>query len=186
MTALALALLAALAVATIAVWTVRRRAMRRERRRVTALTELAGRLDATAASFPETRTTRVEALSRAPAPLVGVEPGGRAALVDAATTAVRRARGSGARLAVAVVESEDRVAVDLARDVGQVVGMTTYTVGPRSIAVVLPGAGRAEALGVLARIQAACGVTGRAFELEPVEDAVELLARVLEPVPAGD
>ena len=105
-------------------------------------------------------------------------PGGRAALVDATSAAVRRARADGTRLAVAIVES-DRGAETIARDVASLAGLPTYAIGPRSLALVLPGSGRADAFGVLARIEVACGATGRAVELEPGEDAVELLARLL-------
>jgi hypothetical protein len=162
---------------------VRRRAIERERRRVDALTALAGQLEGVAASLRETRATPPEPSPRAPAPLVDVEPGGRAALVAATTDAVRGARAAETRLAVAVIEAADSEAEELGSDVVSAVGLTAYTVGPRSIAVVLPGASRAGALGVLARIQAACGATGHAVELEPDESAVELLARVLAPVP---
>ena len=96
------------------------------------------------------------------------------------------ARAEGTRLAVAVVDAADGNAGRLGEDVASVVGLTAYTVGPRSIAMLLPGAGRAQALGVVARIQAACGATGRAVELEPGEDAVELLARVLGSGSAAD
>ena len=59
----------------------------------------------------------------------------------------------------------------------KVAGAPAYEVGPRSVVLVAPGAGRAEALGLLARIQAASGATGTAVELEPDEDAVALLTR---------
>ena len=60
-----------------------------------------------------------------------------------------------------------------------VTGTGAYEVGPRNVAIVVPGAGRADALGLLARIQAACGATGDAVELDPDEDAVALLTRLL-------
>jgi hypothetical protein len=52
-------------------------------------------------------------------------------------------------------------------------------VGSRAVALVVPGAGRADALGVIARIQAACGATGNAVELAPGDDAVTLVTRLL-------
>ena len=58
-------------------------------------------------------------------------------------------------------------------------GAQAYEVGYRSVALVAPRHGRADALGLLARIQAACGATGTAVEREPDEDAVELLTRLL-------
>ena len=178
MTALALVLLGAVLVAA-AAWVVHRRRIERERGRVDALRVLAGQLEGAAAWLRETRATPPEPSPRPPAPLVGVEPGGRAALVDATTDAVRGARGGGTRLAVAVIQAAESDTDELGSDVGFAVGLTTYAVGPRAVAVVLPGASRAEALGVLARIQAACDATGHAVELEPDESAVELLARLL-------
>jgi hypothetical protein len=182
---LVLVLLAAVLGAA-AAWMFRRRAIERERRRVDALNDVARRLEGVPASLREGRAAASEPLSRAPAPLAGVEPGGRAALVEATSDAVGRARGGGMRLAAAVVEAADSGADTLGGDVASAVGLTNYRVGPRSIAIVLPGASRAEALGVLARIQAGCGATGRAVELEPDESAVELVARLLGSVPAGD
>ena len=67
----------------------------------------------------------------------------------------------------------------LAGVVHEVAHAEAYAVGPRSVALVLPGLGRADALGVLARIEAQCASSGRAVELEPREDAVEFAARLL-------
>jgi hypothetical protein len=181
-TALVFVLLVAAAVAA-AAWVFRRGAIEREQRRVDVLTALAGQLEGVTASLREPRAAPPEPLSRAPAPLAGVEPRGRAALVDATTGAARRARAEGTRLAVALVEAAAGGADELGSDVASVAGSTVYTVGPRSIAVVLPGASRAEALGVLARIQASCGASGHAVELEPDEEAVELLARLFDARP---
>jgi hypothetical protein len=182
MTALVLVLLV-VAVVVASGWGFRRRAIEREHRRVDALNALAGQLEGVAGSLRASRAPAPEPLSRAPAPLPRVAPGGRAALLDATSEAVSRARAEETRLAVAVVEAAKRGADELGGDVASAVGLTAYTVGPQSVAVVLPGAGRAEALGALARIQAACGANGHAVELEPDEEAVELLARLLSPVP---
>ena len=61
----------------------------------------------------------------------------------------------------------------------RVLALLLREVGARSVALVVPGSGRADALGVLARIQAACGATGNAVELEPDDDAVGLVSRLL-------
>ena len=81
--------------------------------------------------------------------------------------------------AVRTLSYEEDPAASLADDVRAVAGSEGYEVGTGSVALVVPGAGRADALGLLARIQAACGATGSAVELEPDEDAVELVARLL-------
>jgi hypothetical protein len=74
------------------------------------------------------------------------------------------ARADGSRLSVAVVESGSTGAAALADEVAAVTGGDAYEVGARAVALVVPGVGRADALGVLARIQAACGATGSAAE----------------------
>ncbi len=186
MTAVALVLVVAVLIVALGLWTSRRRAVERERQRVDALRTLDGQFERVTESLDRARPPVPEPLPRAPAPLAAAAPGGRAALVDASTEAVRRARSEGTRLAVAVVDAADGNAGRLGGDVASAVGLTAYTVGPRSIAMLLPGAGRAQALGVVARIQAACGATGRAVELEPGEDAAELLTRVLGSGSAAD
>ena len=92
------------------------------------------------------------------------------------------ARANDTRLTAAVVEATAELDARRARELGETAGAPVYLVGPRSLALVLPGFGRAAALGVLARIQATHGVQGRVAELEPGETAVELAARLL----AGD
>jgi hypothetical protein len=156
----------------------RRRAIADEQRRVEALTTLAVRLNDLNASLPVPPAT-AEPPPRPPAPLPPIEPGGRAAFLDALTDAVARARADSSRLTVAVVESGATVSAALAGDVRDVTAGDAYEVGPRAVALVVEGAGRADALGVLARIQAACGATGNAVELEPGDDAVALVARLL-------
>lgn len=105
---------------------------------------------------------------------------GRAALVEALSERVAQARADGSRIAAAVVRSGADDATALARSVKAVVDAPVYAVGTRAVALLLPGLGRADALGVLARIEATCRTTGRAVELEQGEDGVELLARLME------
>ena len=159
-------------------WVVRRRAIERERRRVVELTRLADRLRDLNAAL-EDPSTAPEPPPRAPGLLLAPESGGRAALLDALADAVADARAEKARLAVAVVESPSTLAPALAEEVTAITGAETYEIGARSVALVLPGVGRADALGLLARIQAACGATGSAAELEQGESALEVLARLL-------
>ena len=180
--ALVVAAVAAL-VAALA-WLVRRRAIERERRRVVELTSLADRLRDLSAALAAPATPP-EPPPRAPGLLLAPESGGRAALLDTLADAVADARAEKARLAVAVVESPSTRAPALANEVRAIAGADTYEVGSRTVALALPGVGRAGALGLLARIQAACGATGHAVELEDGEDAVELLARLLGPRTGG-
>lgn len=91
------------------------------------------------------------------------------------------ARANDARLTAAVVEATAELDARRVRELGETAGRSVYLVGPRSLALVLPGFGRAAALGVLARIQATHGMQGRVAELEPGETAVELAARLLAP-----
>ena len=179
------ALVVAAVVALIAglVWVVRRRAIEHERRRVVELTSLADRLRDLSAAL-DAPSTAPEPPPRAPG-LVAPESGGRAALLHTLADAVADARAERARLAVAVVESRSTPAPALADEVSAITGADTYEVGSRTVALALPGVGRAGALGLLARIQAACGATGDAVELEDGEDAVELLARLLGPRTGG-
>jgi hypothetical protein len=183
MTLLVFVLVSALLVAAVVGWAFRRRVIERERRRIAALTTLATRLDTLSPPSGSARakqpTAANEPSPRPPAPLAGVVPGRRAAFVAAVEDALARARADDARLAIAVVEAPEADSRTIADDVRGIVGSDVYTVGPRSLSFVLPGAGRAEALGVLTRIVAACGATGHAEELAPGEDAVELIARLL-------
>ena len=170
------AVLASVVIVVAALLVFRRRAIEEERRRVTALTTLALRLrevnDALDVPVPV-----AEPPPRPPTPLASIEPGGRAAFLDALTDAVAHARADGSRLTAAVVESGSRSADVLAAEVHGVTGGEAYEVGARAVALVVQDAGRADALGILARIQAACGATGNAVELEPGDDAVALVAR---------
>ena len=169
---------AALAVVALA---LRRRALLSARRDA-GLATVAKRIDDAVASLrpPSARVEHVSAPPRGPAPLVGEALPGRAALVDAVASGVAVARADGARLTAALVRVSGAEHVEkLAGDVREVAGVTAYAVGPDSVALVLPGVGRADALGLLARVEARCASTGMAVELEPGEEAAELVCRLL-------
>ena len=164
----------------------RRRRAERATQRIAALAEVARRVDAAIAAVDGT-PARVHDQPRTAPPSLGAvpvaAPFGRAALVDAIAAAVDAARKDGSRLAVGLVHGDGELTTTVGERVRTVSGGEVYAVGPWSLALVLPGLGRAGALGVLARAQAACGLEGRAVELEPGEDATELLARLLGPLP---
>jgi len=169
----------------------RRRHVARARRRHEVLTEVAARIDRAVASLgeltPIASDDSVEAVpaSPDPAPVVEDDLAGRAGLLQELALDIAGAQSQGDRLAAAVVRSEDGDAATLARDARSVADVPVYTVGPRAVALVLPGLGRADALGVLARIETRCPSSGRAVELESGEDAVELAARLLGSGTAG-
>jgi hypothetical protein len=191
--ALALIVLAVAACAAIAILLVvsRRRRVARARRRLEALTEVAARIDRAVASLGELALISshdpfdAAPPSSDPAPLVEDDLAGRAGLLQELALDIAGAHSQGDRLAAAVVRSEDGDAATLARDARSVADVPVYTVGPRAVALVLPGLGRADALGVLARIETLCPSSGRAVELESGEDAVELAARLLASGSAG-
>ena len=107
-------------------------------------------------------------------------PAGRAAFVEALGTEVERATTRGTRLAAALVrDGGETTAAALADVVRGAAKAPVYLVGPRAVAVALPGTGRAEALGILARVEASCGARGSAVELESGENAVRLAVRLL-------
>jgi hypothetical protein len=182
---------AAAVVLLFAAWRVRRRRAARRARRLATLAATARRIDTAVASLPELdvgEPTEREVVSATtgPAPTVAEGLPGRAALVEALAERVAEARTDGSRIAAAVVRSGAVDATTLARDVQAVVDAPVYAVGTRSVAVVLPGLGRADALGLLARIEAECHTSGRAVELEHGEDGVELLARLMAVAPSED
>ena len=182
--ALTVPAVAALAASVILLVASRRRHVARARRRLEALTQVAARIDRAVASLGELTMLSDEPAdaaspSPAPAPLVEDDLAGRAGLLQELALDVAGALSQGDRLAAAVVRCEDGDAATLARDARSVAGVPVYTVGPRAVALVLPGLGRADALGVLARIETRCPSSGRAVELESGEDAVELAARLL-------
>jgi hypothetical protein len=190
-TAVVVAVAAALAL-VFAAWRLRRRRAARRARRFAALAATARRIDSAVASLPEPDVgTPIEREVTAtpttgPAPTVADGLPGRAALVEVLAERVAEARTDGSRIAAAVVRSGTVDATTLARDVRAVVDAPVYAVGTRSVALVLPGLGRADALGLLARIEAECHTSGRAVELEHGEDGVELLARLMAVVPPED
>ena len=185
---LAIAGVLAATVIGFAAWLNVRRRRERARRRVATLTAVAERIDAAVTSLGERPATRsaehapVRSGSDPVAPkrLVDDDLPGRAALLDAVADAVERSRAQRSRLSAAVVRATgDKDARTLAGVVQGVAQAEAYAIGPRSVALVLPGLGRADALGLLARIEAQCPSSGRAVELESSEDAVEFAARLL-------
>jgi hypothetical protein len=184
---LALVVLALAALGTVAVLAVlsRRRQVARARHRLELLAEVAARIDRAVASLgeltvrPSSEPVEDIPLASEPAPLVEDELTGRAGLLRELAVDVAGAQSQGERLAAAVVRAEDGDAAALARDARSVADVPVYAVGPRAVALVLRGLGRADALGVLARIETRRPSSGRAVELEPGEDAVELAARLL-------
>ncbi len=192
-TTVALAVLAIAALVTVlSVVVVARRRRAQAARRLAALTEVVGRIDAAVSSLGELTiphtTHRVPAepdTGTAPTTLMDGDLPGRAGLLWALATGVAEARSHGLRLAAAVVRAGEDDAASLASRARTVADVPVYAVGPRAVALVLPGLGRADALGVLARIEAVCPSSGRAVELAPEEDAVELAARLLGPGPSA-
>jgi hypothetical protein len=186
LTVLVLAAAAAAGAISVAAWVGRRRRSERNARRIAALTAVAERIDAAVASLGDTIPTpsaeqaSVSHAATAPCPPV-IQDGlvGRTALLNAVADAVAQARAQGSRLSGAVVRVTETDATKLAGVVQDVAHAEAYAVGPRSVALVLPGLGRAEALGVLARIEAQYAASGSAVELGPGEDAVEFAARLL-------
>jgi hypothetical protein len=175
---LLLAVVVALVAAGItAGWVARRQRASASRRRAETLADVArrvdaavGSLDAPAASPPGQRS------EPAPAPLIEGGTRGRAGLVDAAVEQVAAARAADARLAAAIVRTAPGIPVSA---VAEIVERHVYVVGPEALAFLLPGFGRADALGLVARLDAHLAVSGRAVELEPGESATELVARLL-------
>jgi sarcosine oxidase gamma subunit len=103
---------------------------------------------------------------------------GRVAFLGALEAAVSRAVEADERLAVAVIQgpASGGQAPDVLREDG---AGEVYAVGPGAYAIVLPRAGRAEALGVLAKVEARCGAVGAAVERSEGESALELYVRLL-------
>ncbi len=179
---LACAALVVLVLASVA----RRRSVARAERRAAALAEVAERIDAAVSSLGELSIRSYDTVpappnGSAPVPLVDTELPGRAGLVHALAEGVADARAEGRRLSAAVVRAGAGDATELAHAARSVADVAVFAVGPRAVALVLPGLGRADALGVLARIETQCSSSGRAVELESGEDAVELATRLLGP-----
>ena len=182
---------AALAVATVVAWATRARRRARQARRHAALVETARRVDAAVAALRET-PGEVTEVSEPAWPAVtfrrtddGGGAPGRVALVDALGEAVAAARADDSRLSAAVVDAATVLDDALVAQLAVIAETGVYVVGPRSVAIVFPGLGRAAALGVLAKIEAAYGFQGRVVERERDEDAVELVLRLLTREPAN-
>lgn len=187
---LALISLATFVVAMAIALVVRSRRLAQRARRVAALASVAERLEAALGALRDARTPDAAELPAtaappaSPAPLIGGTLPGRAALVDALGRAVEHARTEGARLTAAVVHTEMDVEDVLGTELSATANAQVYLVGPRSVAIVLPDFGRAAALGVVARLQAAHNVSGQVVELTDGETAAELAARLLGSAPS--
>ena len=165
----------------------RRRRAERVARRTAALAEVARRVDAAVSELEDLPIRAAHPVPAAVARREAADRSGRAGFVADVDAAVGQARERGSRLALALVSAEEALAPPMTDALRRAAGVPVYASGTRSAALVLPGLGRAGALGVLARIQAECGLRGRAVELEPDEDATELVARLLAPdVMRGD
>ncbi len=82
------------------------------------------------------------------------------------------------RVAVTLVHDPASSHADVRAALEELCGVV-YAVRPRAYAAVLPGLGRAEALGVLAKVEARCGARGIAIEAAHGETAVELFVRLV-------
>lgn len=162
-------------------WLALRRRAERAARRAERLAGIAARIEAAVASIGNVHVGPVEHVTAAEPHATDVDDGlpGRAALLHAAAATIDEVRLAGRRLSAAVVRAAEAGPRELAAEARAVAEVPVYAVGPRSVALVLPDLGRADALGVLARIEARCPSSGKAVELEPGEDATELVARLL-------
>lgn len=199
-----IALVGAAAVVLIGLVLVRRardRARLRAERRAAAVERLAVSLERVADELARVpaRTgvaspALVDAAYRESTTAVGpADPGtglpARAALVDALVRDVAVSRREGRRLGLALVDVEAR-GTELEPAMAEVARAaqtaapegSAFRSGERSLALVLPASGRADAIAVVARIEASLGgrppVRAAVAELEPDEDAAALLARV--------
>jgi predicted signal transduction protein with EAL and GGDEF domain len=173
----------------------RRRAQAVTRRRVVALEGLATTIERLASDL-ERQTAAAALVPPPPAPAERPPPAidpatglpARAALVDALGVRVAEARRDGGRLGLAVVavgEMDARVdeAVSLIANAARETAPDTpaFRAGERAVALLLPDAGRADAIAAVAKIEAALksgpAVLASVVELESGEDAVALLAR---------
>ena len=190
MTSLLVALLAVAGLFVLVALLARRRARAREARRVAALTHLAERLEASLEDLRPPTFPPVEPPappSGGDAPLVAERLPGRAALLDAVVHDVARAASEESRLTVARVRAAGTTTPEqLADTVREVAGRPAYAVGPAASAFTLPGLGRADGLGTLARIESRTPSTGRAIEWRQGETAAELVARLLGEPAAGE
>jgi hypothetical protein len=182
-TAWLLSLLAAAVIVLVVALVARRRAVARETRRGEELGRLAEHFeqslgDVRAPTFPPFAAAAPP--SEGVAPLVADRLPGRAALLEAVAAEIDRARAGSTRLTVALVRFGDGTTGEmLVEAVREVTGRRAYAVGPSAAAFTLPGLGRAEGLGTLARIESRTPSTGRAAEWVPGETSAELVARLL-------
>lgn len=184
MTGWSAVLLALVAVAVlVAIVRARLRAAACEARRVEALGRLAERVERTLGQLHPPRPPHVEptlAGAAAPVPLIADRLPGRAAFLDAVAAAVD-AQPAEVRLTVAIARAASETTPEaLADAVREATGQQAYAVGPTAVAFLLPGLGRAGALGALARIETLAASTGTAVERGTDESAVEVVARLLE------
>ena len=192
MTAGLLALLAAALLLLGAAVVFGRRAVARERSRVEALERLAERLEL---SLDEVRLPTFPPFEHAPplpegaATLVADSLPGRAAFLEAVAAEVDRARAGATRLTLVLVRVADGTSPEsLVEAVGEVTGRRAYAVGPSAVAFTLPGLGRADGLGVVARIESRSRSVGHAveWEREQGETPAELVARLLGTPPSAE
>ena len=193
MTVWLLALLGAALLLLVAGLVVRRRAVARERRRAEAVGRLAERLEQSlgevrAPAFPPFEPSAA-AVPESPAALVAERLPGRAALLEAVSAEIERARAGSTRLTVALVRVSGSTTGDaLVEAVRDVSGRRAYAVGPSAAAFTLPGLGRAEGLGAVAQIASRTPSSGHAveWEREQGETPAELVARLLEAPPSAE
>ncbi len=204
-TAYTIALVCAAGVALILIVLVRRgRARRRSEaaRRAAAVGRLAESLERVARELEWSPSPASPLLTDAagaadPVPARSVGPTDpatglptRAALVDALIHDVASTRSAGGRLGLALVDVEasgtglEPAMAEAARAARAAAPEgSTFRSGERSLTLVLPAAGRADAMAAAARIEASLAgappVRTSAVELEADEDAAALLARLV-------
>lgn len=202
-TAYTIALVCATGVALLLIALVRRgRARRRSQavrrtaavgRLVESLERVAHQLEWSPTAPSPVLTDAIGAVGAAPAqrptdPATGLPT--RAALVEALIHDVASTRSAGGRLGLALVDVEasgtglEPAMVEAARAARAAAPEgSTFRSGERSLTLVLPAAGRADAIAAAARIEASLAgtppVRTSAVELEPDEDAAALLARLV-------
>jgi hypothetical protein len=159
----------------------RRRRKAHVARRDAALAEVARRVDTAVSELDDLPVGTAQPVSAAPARREAGDRSGREAFVADVAAAVVQPRERRSRLALALVSVGEALSPATTDAMRHAAGVPVYAAGTRSAALVLPGLGRAGALGVLARIQVDCGLRGHAVELEPDEDATELVVRLLGP-----
>lgn len=185
-----------LAVIVVGVIARARRRARRERRRVAALTALAETMGTLSARLrdayvPRPRDDPHATASPSTSSRIGGLPG-REALLDHLADRIDATRASGSRLVLVVITVDREGASDAkieaaATTLSTLASEPVHRVGDARLAVVLPGRGRAEALALIARVEAELRerrpgsppvvVTSVAVERERGDDAIAMLAR---------